>query len=226
MTQKQKKLIHEAEQLLHNARTDPGMAEAMQARGYDQDSWAQGRELVEAAKAGARAREAAYSAQLGATDTFKHQYDETWDQSQTLAHVCIALFQGQAERLRLLGLHQRRRDNNGTSEISRPRKQSPLNIVVAWKRNLFEVAQSHAEIAPRVAAHGFPAEPLAQGAAAVEAVVEANHVQERAKDQARLSRIERDRAFEELRIWYRCVQKVVRLAMRDRRSGSVVGPQL
>ena len=55
MTKKQKETVHQAEQLLHNARNNPDMAAEMAFYGYDEDRWSEGKALIEAAKAAAHA---------------------------------------------------------------------------------------------------------------------------------------------------------------------------
>jgi hypothetical protein len=44
--------------------------------------------------------------------------------------------QGNTERLKMLGLHKKRKDNNGTSELMSPRKTDPLACFLPWARNL------------------------------------------------------------------------------------------
>lgn len=60
------------------------------------------------------------------------------------------------------------------------------------------------------------AEQIEIGAAMVEAVVQADHKQERAKTTAVESRIDRDQAFADLETWVRCTEEVARLAMKDK----------
>ena len=194
-TQEQKAIIGETERLLHEARYDPAFAENMRERGYNEESWAYGESLLNTAKGAGRAKEKAESTKLGATNSYMSQREKMWQQSSSLARTCVVLFQGQTDRLNALGLHKRRKNGNGTSEISRPRRTAKLDEVVAWQRNLFEVAQNQPEIAAALATNGFPAEMLEQGASEVEALVRANNVQEQAKTAAVQRRKERDAAF-------------------------------
>ncbi|MCB0198259.1 MAG: hypothetical protein KDJ65_40330, partial [Anaerolineae bacterium] len=157
--------------------------------------WAYGESLLNTAKGAGRAKEKAESTKLGATNSYMSQREKMWQQSSSLARTCVVLFQGQTDRLNALGLHKRRKNGNGTSEISRPRRTAKLDEVVAWQRNLFEVAQNQPEIAAALATNGFPAEMLEQGASEVEALVRANNVQEQAKTAAVQRRKERDAAF-------------------------------
>lgn len=82
---------------------------------------------------------------------------------------------------------------------------------MTWQRNLFEVAQNHPQITSILATHGFPPERLADGTAEVEALAQAEYVQEQAKVAVSQRRIERDAAYKELPTWLRCAQRVVRL---------------
>jgi hypothetical protein len=216
MTQDQKHLVHQAEQLINNAQAHPEMTHAMAAYGYDQERWDYGRSLIEMAKDKARAKEAAYAGQLGATNTYRQRFNEAWDQSHTLAKICARLMQGNTERLKMLGLHKKRKDNNGTSELMWPRKTDALVYFLPWARNLHVVAHTDPEIGAAVAEYGFTPEQIETGAAMVEAVVQADHEQERAKTTAVESRIDRDQAFADLKTWVRCTEQVARLAMKDR----------
>ena len=213
-TQEQKAVIGETERLLHEARYDPFFAEKMRDRGYNEESWAYGESLLNTAKITGRAKEKADSTKLGATNKYMSQREKIWQQSSSLARTCVVLFQGQTERLNALGLHKRRKDGNGTSEISRPRRTAKLDEVVAWERNLFDVAQNQTEIASMLATNGFPAESLAEGASGVEALVHANNVQEQAKTAAVQRRTERDAAFKVLVQWLRCVKEAAQLARK------------
>ena len=53
--------------------------------------------------------QAAFAAQLGATDACNAAFDEAWD----LAHFCAVLLEGRMETLALLGLHKRRDESTG-----------------------------------------------------------------------------------------------------------------
>ena len=161
-TQRQQLVVYEAEQLLHKINEQPQLALMMHERGYDDASWAHGAALLDAVKEAARVYAQAQSARLRATNRFRQQRDLIWAHSSTLAQSCVTLFQGQTDYLNALGLHGRRKDENGTSTISRPHKHSKVEQVVSWQRNLFEVAQSHPQIASNLATHGFPPERLVE----------------------------------------------------------------
>ena len=213
-TQDQIAVIGETEQLLHEARYDPQFAEMMRARGYNEESWAHGESLLNDAKAAGRAKEQAESTKLGATNTYERQREEMWQFSSALAQTCTVLFQGRTEWLNALGLHARRKDGNGTSQIARPNKSAKLDLMVTWQRNLFDMAQNTPEIAASLANNGYPADMLAQGAAGVEALVRANHVQEQAKGAAVQRRKERDAAFKLLTQWLRCAKQAAAFAKK------------
>ncbi|MCB9078477.1 MAG: hypothetical protein H6631_12835 [Anaerolineaceae bacterium] len=223
LTEQQQKEVHEAEQLLHEARYDPQFAETMRRRGYNEESWAHGENLVNTLKSAGRAFEQAQSTKLGAANTLKRQRESLWTQSSLLSQSCVTLFQGQTDYLNALGLHGARRDGNGISRISKPDKYSKMEQVVAWQRNLFEVAQTHAQIAPILATNGFPADILAEGAAAVETLARADHAQEQAKTAAVQRRTERDAAHKTLRIWLRCAQRIAKAAKKDSTGGGLLG---
>jgi hypothetical protein len=126
--------------------------------------------LIKQLKTAARSREEAKSIQFGATNVFNHQLDLTWDHGKALADNCITEFQEHTDWLQALGLHRRRRGENGESWVIRLQKRSPLNEVVSFLRHLYDVAQNHQEIAAVLAAHGFPPAIVAAGAAEGEAM--------------------------------------------------------
>lgn len=202
MTKKQKETVHQAEQLLHNSRNNPEMA----FYGYDEDRWSEGKALVEAAKAAAHANKLAYSAKLGTTDAFTQRYEQVWEQCRELSDICVQLFKGQAEHLDALGLHRQRNQTTG-SRLTRLQKSGSFAEVQAWSRNLYHVALTHPDIAPVLNNYGYPTDRLNQEAADVEATIEANHVQEQAKETALQSTVDRDHAFAQLNIWYHRAQK-------------------
>jgi hypothetical protein len=215
LTKVQKTMVQQAEQLLREAQSEPRFAETMQGQGYDEAAWTNGETLVKALKTAGRTKEKAKASQLGATNTYYHQLDMTWDRGKILAENCITHFQGQTELMQTLGLHRRRKDENGDSWIIRIEKSSPVNEIVFFLRNLYSVDQSQAEMAPVLADHGFPAEILATGAAEVEALVAADNAQENAKAEAARSKQERDEAYMTLKKWVQCARRAAVLARKE-----------
>lgn len=218
LTKRQERLFHRAEQMINNAQANPEVAAAMAVYGYDAERWASGQALLDAALAGVQANEAAFATQLGATDTFNASYDKAWDQAQTLARLCAALFAGDTERISLLGLHKRRNGSNGASQIAWPRRSRRLSAFLPWARNLYGVAQAQAQIAAILAEYGYPAERLSGEAAEVEAVAQADSAQEIAKAKRQQSTLDRDQAVKELKGWLRRTEKIARIAMRQKRQ--------
>ena len=222
ITKKQKTVLERAEALLREARTDADFAEAMRARGYDEAGWSQLEGLIGQLKTAARSREEAKSIQYGATNIFNHQLDLTWEHGKALADNCITEFQGYTDWLQALGLHRRRRGENGESWIIRLQKHSPLNEVVTFLRHLYDVAQHHEEIAAILATKGFPGDILAAGAAEVEALVAADQAQEAAKAEVMRWREGRDEVFVALRKWYDCAKRAATLARKQMRRNRVM----
>ncbi|MCB0197189.1 MAG: hypothetical protein KDJ65_34905 [Anaerolineae bacterium] len=95
--------------------------------------------------------------------------------------------------------------------------------MVNWQHNLYATAQNKPEITSVLAANGFPAYLLAQGAEGVEALVQTNHHQERAKAAMTQRRKERDAAFKTLTQWLRCAQRAAELAKEDAERSSLRG---
>ncbi|MCB0195614.1 MAG: hypothetical protein KDJ65_26930 [Anaerolineae bacterium] len=207
MTKNQKETIHQAEQLAHNAQNNPEMAAEMANYGYSEERWNEGEALIEAAKAAAANNKLAYSAKLGTTDAFIQSYDHTWEQCRELADICTNLFKTKTEHLAALGLHKQRSQTTGQSRLTRPRKTCSFAEFQAWSRNLYHVALTHPDITPVLNNYGYPTDRLTQEATDVEATIQANHVQEQAKETALQSTVDRDHAFARLNIWYRRAQK-------------------
>lgn len=207
MTKGQKETVQQAEQLIHRSQANPDMATAMAAYGYDNERWIEGETLVKAARDAAGANKLAYSAKLGATDAFNQSYNQTWEQCKELADICTNLFKDQTEYLDALGLHRQRSQTTGQSRLTRPQKTCNLAEFQAWSRNLYQVASTHPDIAPVLNNYGYPADRFNQEAADVEAVLQANHIQEQAKETALQSTAERNHAFARLKIWFRRTQK-------------------
>jgi hypothetical protein len=222
LTQEQNTVLDKAEQLLREARSDAGFAEAMRTRGYDEAAWSQLEGLIGQLKAAVRSRQEAQSAQLGATNLFNHQYNLCWDHGKILALNCITQFQGQTDWLLMLGLHRRRKDENGDSWIISLQKRSPLPEVIGFLRHLYDIAQNHQEIAAVLAAHGFPPAIVAAGAAEVEAMVAADQAQEAAKVEVKRWREARDEVFSALRKWYVCADRAAVLARKELRRNRVL----
>lgn len=215
LTKQQKAIIKEAEHLRRSVQADAQFAEAMRNQGYDETSWSQGTALVKALKAAGRAREEAIASQLGATNAYKHQHDQTWGRGKTLSDNCMTHFQGQTDLLQMLGLHRRRKEENGDSWGIRIDKRSPLDEIVFHLRNLYQVAQTQTEIATVLAGHGFPGDILATGAAEVEALVAANDTQENAKAEVLRLRQERDETYMTLKKWVQCARRAAVLARKE-----------
>ena len=217
MTKKLEQALYKTEQMITNGQSHPEVAAAMAAYGYDGDRWAEGQTLADAAKSQAQANEAAFAAQLGATDAFNEAYDEVWDQAQALAHLCASLFEGDTETLTLLGLHKRRDKESSESEIAWPKNRG-LPADLPWASNLYQAAQANSEVAAALASFGYPAERLSEEAAEVDALTQVDNAQESAKAEKQQSIIERDEAVDALHAWRRRTEQVAKLALKDKRQ--------
>ncbi len=218
MTKKLEKLLHQTDQMISNSQTHPEVAAAMAKYGYDADRWAEGQALLDAVRDKVQANEAAFAAQLGATDTFNDAFEEVWDQTQSLAHLSATLFEGETETLRLLGLHKRRDESTGESELAWPQKSRSLSAFVPWANNLYLVAQGNSNIAEMLADFGYPAGRLSEESAEIQAMTQADNAQEIAKAEAQQSTVERDEAVATLQVWLRRTEKVAKLALKDKRQ--------
>ena len=217
MTKELERVLHFAEEFITNGQANGEVSAAMAEYGYDTGRWAEGQALLDGARAKVRANEEAFAAQLGKTDAFDAAFDEAWDQVQSLAHLCVALFEGQTETLRLLGLHARRDETTGESQIAWPQSRK-LAHFLPWARNLYTVAQENEVVGGMLAGFGYSAARLGEEAGEVEAVAQTDGEQEIAKAQAQQSTVERDEAVGALRAWLRKAETVARLALKERRQ--------
>ena len=217
MTKALEGLLHRTEAFITNGQANDKVAAAMAEYGYDADRWAEGQALLDEAHAQVRANEEAFAAQLGKTDVFNAAFDEAWDQTQSLAHLCAVLFEGQTETLRLLGLHKRRDETTGESEIAWPQDRA-LTHFLPWARNLYAKAEDNEEVSTLLADFGYPAERLSEEGAKVEAMAQADSEQEIAKAEAQQSTVARDEAVDALRAWLRKAETVAKIALDDQRQ--------
>jgi hypothetical protein len=193
------------------------LAAAMAKYGYDAARWANGETLLNDTKAKIRANAQAYATKLGMTDSVDTMCQEMWEQTDDLAQLCVALFQGNAEQLDVLGLHKRRNGENGFSQVVLPQRKKRFAAYLNWARHLYEAGLGNETIARMLADFGYSAERLAQEAAEVEALARLEQEQELAKAQATQSTAERDEAVEALKAWLFQTERIARVAMRKKR---------
>ena len=214
MTKELARLVNKCGIFLQNGRSNPEIKAALEKYRFGETQMAAGDGLVAEAKEKAGAFGTAKAMQLGATDDFTRLFDETWDQAQTLAELLAILFDGDTEKLVLLGLHKKRDEKTGDSELAWPRVQD-YSMFLPWARNLY--AQAQGMKAPMVLEY-FPAElgQLAEEAAEVEQLADLDHVQENAKAKKQHAREIRDEAAATLKAWWARAQKFARLALKGK----------
>jgi hypothetical protein len=218
--------MSEARKMARKARNDPEFARMMADHGYDQAGWDHFDELITTADALSGARAEAEAAKLGATDAVKQQRLEVWELAQRLKNICYIVFRGQTEILGRLGLHRSRRDSSDTSYRPTMTRDTNLDILIPWLRSFVKVAQTGPEIASALARNGFPAEKLAQLAAAIEALAEAQHVQEEATLDRTEACLKRNGAFKALTQWLRCAQRIQAGEEQEEHREMETGPVL
>lgn len=227
LTQDQEKLVAKGKKLFHDVETDPELAKGMQDHGYIETVWEHGRGLFDTALSRGRARERAASNKLEVTRIANKNRKTAWRRCSRLANDSVTLFQGNVAYLKLLGLHQRYKNDSGTSEIARPDENDPLPIVLAWEQNLVEIAQSHTEIADILSKNGHPPEIVAACAAAVQELITSKHLQAQAEEAATLATDERNEAFKPFTKWLRCALRTAAAVRREKRqrlqSGALEG---
>jgi hypothetical protein len=215
MTQKQIELYHEAIKLYNDVRDNPWLAQGMLEQGYDDDAWAVGQSFFNTARTRAEARDTAFAIQLGATDALYRRFDQSWPYFQLLMQNCIKLFQGQAEWLRLLGLHEARLNGNGISQISKPGKNDNCELTLSWLTKFYSVVQTHPEMSAILANNNFSAAKLARDAERVTALVEANRRQDEAIAARQQAVKDRNAAFRAFKPWLRRAQKVAAIVEQE-----------
>jgi hypothetical protein len=207
LTQKQQILYQEAQDLFDQIRSKPWLAEGMRDQGYDDNAWTHGKTLASTAFNLARARADATATQLGATDAFKALFDDSWPHFQLLMQTCTTLCQGNAEWMDLLGLHEARLNGNGTSQIGKPQKNDAFAGKLIWLDRFYNATQNHPEIAALLAENNFSPERVANDAARLVALNEANRRQDEAIAAKKQAVKDRNAAFRQLRIWLRRAQR-------------------
>ena len=213
MTKEIEKLFYKGEQFLDNAAADPQASTLLAERGIDAAVLTQGRSLYDAARDAVAQNAADFAAQLQATDDFQAAYDASWAETQDLARVLAAAYEGQIEELALLGLHKRRDESTGESEIAWPRVKT-LAPYLAWARNLYAVLAGDTGLAATAAQFGYADTALAEMAARVETVSDLDDAQERAKAHTGQSTVARDEAVAAFKDWLDQHVVVARVALR------------
>jgi hypothetical protein len=208
MTKRQKTIMSDTRELAHQVKTEPDFVEAMAEHGYDEASWTQFFELIDAADGAATARVDAEADKLGGTNTLHQKRDAVWRLASRLMSICYVIFKGQTDLLIRMGLHRSRRQDGSTGsyhpEIHRGTK---IEILIPWLRNLFAVPQAHPEMAAVLARNGFPAERLAECSAAVEDLAETVHRRDQAAIFFSEACLKRNGAFSALATWLHCAQR-------------------
>jgi hypothetical protein len=224
MTKPQTETMSDALKIVRKARNDPEFAQMMADHGYDEASWDHFDQLIATAAESSRARVEAEAVKLGATDGVKQQRIMVWDLAQRLKNICYIVFQGQTEILTRLGLHRSRRDGSDTSYRPNITRDTKLDILIPWLRNLVTVIQASPEIASLLAKNGFPADKVAALASAIDALDEARHGQEEATLNRTEVRLKRDGAFKALAKWLRCAQETADDEEEEERREMEAGP--
>ncbi len=215
MTKELQKLFYKGEQFLDNAAADPEAASLLAERGIDAAALSEGRGLYDAAKAAVAQGEGNFATQLQATDDFKAALDASWKETQDVARILASAYEGQTEQLALLGLHKRRDESTGESEVAWPRVKT-LPTYLPWARNL-SARITTGDLAATAARFGYDAETVAAIAARVEAVSDLDDAQERAKAHARQSTEDRNAAAEAFKGWLKQQTVVARVALRGKK---------
>lgn len=223
MTEPQEDLYEEAQELFNDVRSKPWLAEGMREHGYNEEIWGHGQELFDTAYNLARAREAAQSAQLDATNTVNRLYESAWPHFQMMMQNCEALLQGQTGWLILLGLHEARQDGNGTSQIDKPEKGDSLAPTLIWLHRFYDVLQTETEIAAVLAKNGISAEKIANDAARVTALEQASRHQDEAITARKRAVKVRNAAFTRLQTWLRCTQRAAEIVKKEHEEAEEAG---
>jgi hypothetical protein len=216
-TKENEKWVERAEKMIKNGQRDPDLAAAMIKYGYDEARWDEGETRLNDTKAKIQGNARAYAIKLGMTDKVNTMCDQVWEQSDDLAQLGVALYRDNPEQLDALGLHKRRKGENGFSQVVRPQRKKRFAAYVNWARHLYEVSLTNETIAAMLADFGYGAERLAQETVEVEALAQLEQEQEVAKAQATQSTAERDEAVEELKAWLFQTERIAKVALRKKR---------
>jgi hypothetical protein len=216
-TKENEKWVERAEKMIKNGQRDPELAAAMAKYGYDEARWDEGETLLNDTKAKIQGNAQAYAIKLGMTDKVNTTCDHVWEQTDDLAQLGVALFPDKPEQLDAMGLHKKRKGENGFSQVVRPQRKKRFAAYVNWARNLYEASLTNETIAQVLADFGYSAERLTQEAAEVEALAQLEQEQELAKARATQSTADRDEAVEEMKAWLFQTERIAKVAMRKKR---------
>ena len=206
------KLLQSGELFINNA-SKPEVQLLLAQQGIDNGRLAEGDGLLVAAKTAVQISHETFAQQLQATDTLKAALDVSWAESNDLAKVMAAILKGQTESLALLGLHKRRDETTGESELAWPKRKA-LAFYVDWARNLYFEIQK-APLDATAAARGYSAARLAAMADRVEEVSKANEGQELAKARAAQATVDRDTAVAAFKAWYDPQKLQAKIALKE-----------
>jgi len=216
-TKENEKWVNRTEKMVKNGQRDPELAEAMAKYGYDEARWGEGETLLNEAKTNIQANVHAYAIKLGMTDKVNTMCDRVFEQTDDLAQLCVALFPDKPEYLDALGLHKKRKGENGFSQVVRPHRKKRFIAYVNWAQNIYAVCLNNETIAAMLADFGYSAERLVQEAADVEDLIQLEQEQEVAKARATQSTVDRDEAVEALKPWLFQTERIAKVAMRKKR---------
>jgi hypothetical protein len=186
---------------LTNAQTQPDIATALDAFGYDAATMQQGQALFTAARALYDAQIKEYGEQRGATQSFNEAVDQA-DQSYTPHRRLAALaFKGDAQRLTDLRLNERK-----------PRAFNPW---YEQARHFYTTLLADTAAQSQLARYRITVEALQAAQAQVEQAFALNSAQEQEKSEAQHATKQRDAAIESLADWLADFKVVARIALAD-----------
>lgn len=195
-------LLNEAETALRNALSDQTLLDALGELGYDEATLQEGQSLLEAAQDAQQTMTVEYSEQYEATEALEAAYEtahSTYVRHLEVARIALKDERGAAEALKLRG--RRKRTISGWLEQA---------------RTFYDNALANQDVLDALAGFNVTSEELTDGQAQVEAVAEANSMQEQEKGDAQDATHARDAAVDALDEWMSDFYAIARIALEDR----------
>lgn len=193
--------LNEAETALHNAQTDPTLRDALADLGYDEATLEEGKSLLEAAQEAQQTMTAEYSEQYDATETLQEVHEranDTYMRFVKIARVALKNQPGATEALKLSG-----------------RRKRTLTGWLEQARTFYDNALGDDDVLEALGEYNVTSEDLQEGRAQVQAVAEANSVQEQEKGDAQDATEARDAAVDALDEWMSDFFSIARVALDD-----------
>lgn len=191
-----------AQVAIHNALDDVELQDYLAEYGYDREKLEAGRVLYQATVVAQQTQQVKYGDQYNATDTvnrLREEADETYMRYVEVARIALRDRRGVAAKLNLRG-----------------RRKKAIAGWIVQVRQFYDNLLSDADLMESMAEFGVTQAKLEAGRAQVDAVEEANRIQDKLRGEAQDATQARDAALEALDRWMSDFIAIARLALKER----------